>query len=217
MTEAFENLVDESPASIITIESTLSYLNTTADIIVNIIVIIAGVVGLLYVFKFREKQRDSIFSYQSRLMVRLKFFDEMLTKYEREIKECFYNKSNRREISADRVALIGNVIKHISEYAHDTIQFLCDENDQMPADIGWSQSINTFIEFLIDCEQLTEPGYFKWIKDDEGIEKCNDYYINMKNNIKKLSNMIIESQVKVENKIFKETFLGKVKKWFSGI
>lgn len=202
---AVDNVVESTVNSATSIKDVLSNVNTVTDIIVNIIVIAGGILGFKYVKKLREKQMDSIFSYQTRLNVRLKYFHEILVTYKADILDCFFPEAYRREISADRICLVGNTVKHLSEYARDTLKFLRDENNQMPAKKGWSAQLSLFVEFLIDCEQLDQSGYFKWlIKDNNGIAASEHYYNQILNNINELMIMIGESQKIVEEEIFKE-------------
>lgn len=201
---AAETVVESTVNSATSIKDVLSNVNTVTDIIVNIIVIAGGILGFKYVKKLREKQMDSIFSYQIRLNIRLKYFHEILVTYYADIMDCFFPEADRREISADRSSLVENTVKNLSEYARDTMKFLRDENNQMPAKKGWSGQLNLFVEFLIDCEQLDQSGYFKWLKDENGITKSEYYYKQVLNNINELMEMIEESQKKVEEEIFKE-------------
>lgn len=190
--------------SVISVKDALLNVNTTTSILVNIIVIVGGILGFKYVKKLREKQMDSIFSYQTRLNVRLRYFHEVLVTYRVDIIEYFFPEADRRETSADRIGLVRSTVKHLAEYARDTMKFLRDENNQMPAKKGWSKQLNAFIKFLIDCEQLDQPGYFKWLKDENGIIKSQQYYKNVSENIDRLLQMIEDCQEEVEGEIFKE-------------
>lgn len=175
----------------------------TTDIIVNIIVIIGGILGFNYIRKLREKQVDSTFSYLMRLNVRLKYFYEVLDTYKEEIMDCFVPENCRREISANRIHLVANVIKHLSESAQETLEFLMNENNQMPAQEGWTDHLNLFIEFLIDCEQLNQTVYFKWSDENNLDAQKEKYYTDNLKNIEELIEMVKGRQTKLENKIFK--------------
>lgn len=187
------------------ISDILTNVNTIINSCVNIIVFIGGILGLKYINKLRERQSDSVFSYLTRLNVRLRFFKMSLTDYKTEILDQFIPESHRREIGPERVVFIDEVINNFSESAKETLNFLRNENDQMPAQIGWFKCLDTLIEFLNDCEHLIQNGYYKWnINNDMDSEK-ESYYCKHMENINKLIEMITDRQRQLEIEIFKKS------------
>ena len=184
------------------ISEVLKSIDTFVNIIVSIVVIAGGILGFNYIRKLREKQVDSTFSYLTRLSIRLKYFRELLVTYKDEIMDRFSPEDCRREISADRIGFVTDAIKYLSENAKETLKFLRDEDNQIPAQKGWINRFNLFVEFLIDCEQLDQVTYFKWIDRDNLEEKKNQYYDKILNNIDELLKMVYNRQIELESEIF---------------
>ena len=158
----------------------------------------------IYIRKIKEKQIDATFSYLTRLNVRLKFFNDIFITYGEEIMDCFIPENYRREIVPDRISLVSERIKDLAENAKETLKFIRDENNQMPAQKGWVDKFNTFVEFLIDCEQLDQSIYYKWSIMDEYEEKKSQYYEENSKNIQELLRMVHERQIKLEEEMFKK-------------
>ena len=107
-------------------------------------------------------------------------------------------------IVPDRISLVSERIKDLAENAKETLKFIRDENNQMPAQKGWVDKFNTFVEFLIDCEQLDQSIYYKWSIMDEYEEKKSQYYEENSKNIQELLRMVHERQIKLEEEMFKK-------------
>lgn len=182
--------------------SMLEGVGAVTDIAVDLIVIAGGILGFNYVKKMKEKQKESTFSYLTRLSVRLRYFREILITYRADVMNRFVPEDCRRETSADRMFLVDNVIKNLSQNARETLAFLKNQDDQMPAQKGWVNHFNLFVEFLIDCEQLDQDMYFKWTRKDDLEEKKNQYYVNALKNINDLLEMVDGCQKKVEYDMF---------------
>ena len=186
------------------INDILTNINTFTEIIVNIIVIVGGIVGANYVKKQREKQIDSTFSYLTKLNVRMKIFRELLNTYKDEIIERFLPRECRREISPDRIGIVNDRINYLAKLAEETLEFVKSEDGQMPAQKGWISHFNKFIEFLVDCEQLRQPTYYKWVQTENLEEKQESYYTEVVNNIDKMIEMVNTRQKELEDEIFKD-------------
>lgn len=182
----------------------LSNTNDFLQIIVNIAVILGGILGFSYIKKLRENQIDSTFTYLTRLNIRLKYFQNLLSDYKDEIMDCFLPEGFRREISADRVFLVNHAITDLAKNANETLNFLKEESNQMPAQQGWIDCFNVFVEFLIDCEKIDQDAHFKWTAHENIQQDKEKYYDNALSNIKKLINMVHDRQSKLEYDIFKK-------------
>lgn len=182
----------------------LATVNIFVNILVNIVVIVGGVLGFNYIRKLREKQNDAVFSYLMKLNVRLKYFREILIRYEEDIMERYFPKGFRRGTSVDRTVLVRNTIKQLADRAEETLIFLQNEDNQLPAQDGWINSFNCFIDFLIDCEQLDQEEYFKWMESDDMEDKKKQYYDNVIKHIDILLKMVNERQLELEDEIFKK-------------
>lgn len=181
----------------------LAVTDSVVGILVNILVIIGGILGFSYIKKLREKQKDSIFSYLTKLSVRINFIYQILINNRDDIVERFINISNRRLPSADKVQLTYNVIEILSQNASETLKFLMNEDDQIPAQKGWTNCLNSFISFLIDCEQLKNLTFFKWKNKDEFQEEIDKYFNSHIRCMIIMLNMISDCQIDLETKICK--------------
>ena len=109
---------------------------------VNIVVTAGGVWGYRYIRNLREKQREATFSYLMRLNVRLKYFYDTLVAYQDEIMERFRPRSKRRGSSVENTIFVEDVINRLAENARETLEFLRNENNQLPAQRGWIKKFN---------------------------------------------------------------------------
>lgn len=175
-----------------------------SEILANAIVIVGGILGFNYIWKLRDKQMDSTFSYLTRLNVRLKYFDETLRMYKSDIMDRFIPVNARRETSGDRIPLVEDTIKCLSENAKETLKFLKDENEQMPAQKGWVDHFNCFVEFLLDCERLKHSSYFKWNTSFDLEKEKSKYYEEHTKNISEILKMVEERRRELEGKLFKK-------------
>ena len=178
----------------------LERVNIGVDILVSIVVAAGGIWGYRYIRNLREKQREATFSYLMRLNVRLKYFHDTLASYPDEIMERFLPRNKRRGSSTDNTVLVEDMIKRLAKNAGETLEFLRNENNQMPAQRGWIEKFNRFVEFLLDFEQIGEEGYFKWVDDGEWE---NSYYSEITKIIDELLKMALDRQVKLEKKMFR--------------
>lgn len=197
------SIATSSQLSTISTSNVITNIDSIVNIVVNILVIYGGILGLQYIKKMREKQVDSTFSYLTKLNIRLKYFYEILSIYGEDIMDRFVPAGCRREIAADRVCVVDETIKRLSSNATETLGFLKNEDNQMPAEVGWTTCFNKFIEFLIDCEQINENNYFKWMVTADLEQKKKKYYDTNLTNIDKLLQMVCTQQCKVEEDIFK--------------
>lgn len=183
----------------------LEHANTVADIVVNIVVTAGGVWGYRYIRNLREKQREATFSYLMRLNVRLKYFYDTLVAYQDEIMERFRPRSKRRGSSVENTIFVEDVINRLAENARETLEFLRNENNQLPAQRGWIKKFNRFVEFLLDFEQLGREEYFKWMDDGDLETRENKYYQEAMEIIEELLKMTLDRQEELEREIFKHS------------
>ncbi len=184
---------------------TVDNVESFSNIITNIIVIIGGVFGILYLQKLREKQIDATFSYLARLKIRLQYILDIMIKYKLQILDRFII-SNKRRNSIANVATSSFVLEQLALRSKETIQFLMDSDDQVPASENWLEYCDILLEFLEDCEKLLEKDYYKWVPDkDTDTEKLQEeYYEKHKTNIELMLNSIRNNQKEIQEKLFKK-------------
>lgn len=185
-------------------EEVFIYTSTFSDIVVNVVVIIGGILGLSYIKRMRDKQSDATFSYLMRLNIRLKYFKIFFEKYRDDIMGRFYPENYRREPSVDRMNLVEETIQNLSQQAEETLDFLRNEDNQLPAKSGWVDNINQFVELLINCEQLKNKEYFIWTENKDVEKEREEHYEEIMKIINTLLNMVNARQKELEDKIFKK-------------
>ena len=201
--EYFEEIIHKID-NLTEITKMLNYLDgieTISSIIVNIIVALGGVLGLLYYRKLREKQKNAVFSYLTQLKVRSETLYALYITYEQQIMECFIPETKRRRDLDSTSSFIDKIIDEFSQCAAETLEFLKNSNEQMPASKEWSEEYDILIEFLLDAKHLSMGTYYKWISDDDK-EQRKTYAARHKNNLKKILEDITEKQNENISKMF---------------
>ena len=181
----------------------LAVTDSAVGIVVNILVIIGGIVGFSYIKKLREKQKDSIFGYLTKLSVRINCIYQLVINNRDDITERFIDISNRRIPSANKIQSTYNAIEILSQNASEALKFLMNEDDQIPAQKGWTKCLSLFISFLIDCEQLKNPAFFKWTNRGEHQSDIDTYINDRIDCMINLLKMISDCQIDLETKICK--------------
>lgn len=175
-----------------------------ADICVDVTVVAGGIMGISYVLRFKEKQKEATFNYLARLNNRLIYFQKTLKDFKPDIMDCFVPVDFRRQIPADRIGLVNGIVKRISENARATLEDINTAKDQFPAQKGWSAAEKKFVSFLIDCERIEYKSYHCINGDnaDEIEQRKDTYYEEAMNNIDTLMKMIEERQEEREEELF---------------
>ena len=178
---------------------------TVSNIVVNAFVILGGVLGLLYYRKLKEKQMNAAFSYLAQLQVRLKTLQTLYISYEDQIMERFIPETKRR-VDADSVSsFINEIIDEFSRTALETLKFLQESQEQMPASKEWTDKYEILIEFLLDAEHLSIQTFYKWIDDDKN-QLREKYLQKHKKNLAELLSDIKREQEKNIEKMFQSKF-----------
>lgn len=199
----FEEIINKinSIMDMITMNKFLGDVETISNIVVNIVVIIGGILGLLYYRKLKEKQMNAAFSYLAQLQVRLKTLQTLYISYEKQIMKRFIPETKRREDADATSSFINDIIDEFSKSALETLKFLQDSQEQMPASKEWIDKYDILIEFLLDAEHLSMHTFFKWIDDDDN-QLRTTYLQKHKKNLTELLNDIKTEQEKNIKKMF---------------
>ena len=183
-------------------------IKNASDIFVNAVVIVGGAMGISYIWRAREKQKEATFGYLTKLNIRLIELRKALVDFKAEIMDCFVPADYMREIPGDRIRLITDVRAHFSSEASETLQFIKKEDSQFPAQKGWSKEIEKLIGFLVDCERIQYKSFFCVSgENSEQVDEAKEkYYEGILNNINKLIKMVGERQEKLEEELFENLF-----------
>lgn len=177
----------------------------TSDIFANVMVSIGGVMGISYIWRAKEKQKEATFGYLTKLNVRLIEIRKILVDFKDEVMDRFIQAEYMRELPGDRISLINDVIKSLSKEAKETLKFIKKEDSQFPAEKGWSERIKKLVNFLADCERIKHRSYYCIFgENSEQVDReKEEYYIDALSNIDELIGMIEKRQEKLESKLFK--------------
>ena len=181
--------------NMVSVNNFWSNVETISNIVVNIVVVLGGILGLLYYRKLKEKQMNAAFSYLTQLQVRLKTLQTLYISYENQIMERFIPETKRREDADATSSFINEIIDEFSRNALETLKFLQDSQEQMPASKDWIDKYELLIEFLLDAGHLSMPTFYKWI-DDDNKQSRTKYIQKHKKNLEELLNDIKAEQEK---------------------
>lgn len=158
----------------------------TVESVINIIVSITGgicaVSGIRYILALRKKRLSAIFSFWIQLRVRIEELQRALSVdnsiinglYSEEVR---HNWNNRGSLASD------TAVKRFYDNAQETLKFIKNISDQIPANEKWLDSYIEFIHFLIDISQYDIRNYssdFKFV-DSETLNHREEYCNNICN------------------------------------
>ena len=193
----FEEIINKinNLMNMVSVNNFWSNVETISNIVVNIVVVLGGILGLLYYRKLKEKQMNAAFSYLTQLQVRLKTLQTLYISYENQIMERFIPETKRREDADATSSFINEIIDEFSRNALETLKFLQDSQEQMPASKDWIDKYELLIEFLLDAGHLSMPTFYKWI-DDDNKQSRTKYIQKHKKNLEELLHDIKAEQEK---------------------
>lgn len=180
--------------------------------VANIIVVIAGIFGIFYCSKLKERQMNATFSYLAQLQVRVKSLYDLFEIYQDSFTERLYIPKERRSEDINNfTSFKGDLIEQFSSLADETLNFLKQTDEQMPACREWPELYTRLIAFLNDMRQISNKNYHKWLKPSEETEQYKKIHAN---NMKLILDAIEERQNEITKKIFHYSLL---KKWFKNL
>lgn len=206
------NGVEEVNNSLYSIEEIFSCAESILSAIANLLVAFVGVYGIKYLNKIKEKNDNATFGYYARLKVRLHIMKNILDEYKMPFLDRLIPESERTDIEPSKIATVDLAIKELIENAKDTLCFLKDSEDQMPASRTWSDNYGTLLEFVEDCVKMDNIKYFKWNADFS--DKQEAYYKKHKENIEMMIACISEQQERIQKKLYKIPLKTKLKLFF---
>lgn len=160
----------------------------TIESSVNIIVAIAGgvcaVSGIRFISALKKKRLSATFSFWIQLRVRIEELQRALYADNSIINGLYSNEvrtqwNNRGSFASDEV------VERFYNNAQETLQFIKNVSDQIPANEKWLGAYSEFISFLIDISQYDIRNYssnFKFTSSetlDHRKEYCKKICDNM--------------------------------------
>lgn len=168
----------------------------------NFLMGVLGILGLSFIKPLKDKTFSATFTFWSQLRVRLKNISDWLEQ-DKDLLNNMYNSNIRKTWSTLTPEI--DRIESFKEIVEETLQYIQQAADQMPAFVGWSKEYNETIKNLQEfiLFDICEPNkYFKYNKP-ETIEQRNQYISSICSSIDLLCNEIEEKQNKLEKKILK--------------
>ena len=170
-------------------------------IVTNLILAVVGVIGISYIKKMKEKRYASTFSFCARLKIRLHIMKTIMDEHKDFILDQLIPVGNRKKIDISLESIKQNAKNQMCETAKDTIEFLKNSEDQMPASEGWTDKCSTLFEFLEDYSRLSDNfEHLEW--EGNYSNKKEEYYTKHYSNITSMLKDIEEQQKDIECRMF---------------
>lgn len=183
----------------------MANIESFSNIIVNLIVICGGVIGILFCRQLRDKQMNATFSYLTQLQVRVNKLYNLYSSYGEQIMDRYVPISMRRQDVNARTPFIEDIIKEFAENAAETLKFLRETGEQMPASREWPSYFKLLLDFLSDAEHLSNVNFNKWASDGDIMQK-EEYYNKHIENLNNIIQAIDKRQEYLTNRIFGKRF-----------
>lgn len=143
---------------------------------VNIIIAILGgicaVSGIRYISTLKKKRISSIFSFWIQLRVRIEELRRALYA-DNSIINGLYSNEVRTDWNKRGSLASDDAVKRFYDNAQETLKFIKNVSDQIPANEKWLNSYIEFIDFLIDISQYDIRDYSSSFKFNNS-ETLND-------------------------------------------
>lgn len=160
------------------------------DIVTSVIMIIIGILGVSFIYNFKQKQLDTTFNFLSRLNVRIKGIKQFFCENKDYIYDDFATPSFQKDDHEFKKKKV-KVISYFSNEINEVISFLKKEENQIPTQIGWTESYNKLIDLLDDFSMYINTNMYKWrnetsvnqgkIEYDNRVLIFDDILIDIKN------------------------------------
>lgn len=177
--------------------------------IVNCIISVVTLLGsawcIVRIRKLKEKQLDSIFSFLTRLSIRLNIMSDALKEYKDPILVVLYSPQIRSEMIEYNTLYSESVAKIFLKHSQDTMTFILDTNDQIPLKQGWLDKYNKLIEFLDTYVKTEDENFFLW--PEKETKSKDDFYSKHIKNIDEMIKDISDAQKEIEKKLPKKGFI----------
>lgn len=179
----------------------ISNMKDLSYIFLNIVLGVSAYKGLGYLKTFKEKKDAATFTFWMHLRIRMMEIRAWLQDSNSLINHLFTEETRlswESESPEDEER-----IKTFQKLVKETICFIKEAPDQIPAYSGWTYDYNKLVNFLNDIIQFdicNEKEYFKY-KEIRSIKERNDYCEDICMAIERMCKGIEDKQIKVEESI----------------
>lgn len=193
--------------------SPIDTIETIVNILTGLIVSVGGIGGVVFLKKIQEKKLNATFGYLSRLKVRIHFLKNTFDNYQDILLDRLIPVQNRRAVDLSKTPFIDGIIIQFSKTAEETLDFLKNEDNQIPAQDKWTEYYDDLLVFLEDFKNINNAAYYKFSSNDLESDKQTYSYVHSRN-LESMLNSINKCQKELEHKMCKPSLYSKIKKQF---
>lgn len=171
-------------------------------ILLSIVTGVSIILGCLYIKSIKEKANSATFTFWSHLKVKIIKINNLL-KAEPGLINNMYPPETR--MSWEDVPISNEKVKDFSKLINETLKYLEETPDQMPAYRGWSNDLYVFLEFLTNAIQYDiadSETKFSNCFSEATLTDRNAYVKKISHSMDKLINGINKRQEKIEKKLY---------------
>ncbi len=175
-------------------------IETYANIVVSILTGVVAILGLGYLKPLKDKTKAATFTFWSQISVRIMVIRKWI-EANNGVLDNMYSPAAKKEwtmLSPDE-----EQINQFKEIVQNTLDYIKNANDQMPAYHGWSEDYAKLIDYLGDMliyDIANSNDYFKFnvsTTDEDRKKYCSEIC----KTIDKICSEIKKRQKKIEKKI----------------
>ena len=189
-----------------------SNINNLTQSLITILGSILAITGIQYLNVLKKKKTEVEFSYWTQLLIRLNQILNRLNTNEALINN-FYSHECRNSWETVGASVRSEDIKDFIDIVQETIEFIKNTPDQIPAYQGWTTDYKTITVFLDDIflfDILNPDEHFKYSSGSiEDRERENEL---IKRALNRMTKEIEEHQKKTEARLCREPIFLKFKK-----
>lgn len=194
---SFEHIINQETPAI-----GVDTIDTISSICVNLLAIIGGIIGLGIWNRYKKKRDEASFCYLARLKVRIEcILIDFESNYGIIIDGLVPLDAKRSDSPQNLQKIVRN---NFSKMVGELIDFLISEENQFPSGIGWTDYMNTLVDFLEKTKYVNISDYYIWKRFDTGeIDQFVQKHIK---NMKAIVASIDTLQKEIESKLNKKRF-----------
>lgn len=169
------------------------------ELMSKIVIGVVSIIGIMYIKPLKDKTMTATFTFWSQLKVRL---TEIRVRLEADegILWNIYEQKSQEKLSPTMPR-----VQELKKEIQNTLDYIKNTPDQMPAYQGWSGDYTRLISLLEDClvyDICDDKHHFKLVTDDDEI--IVDYNTEIRAIISKICSEIDRRQKYIEKKIVKK-------------
>lgn len=187
-------------------DNTINWLDII-NCIISVCTLFTGAWCFVRIKKLKEKRLDAMFSFLTRLSIRLKLLISSLEKYSTDIQNALCYESTQSGEEEDDNSYSSNIVLSFLATCQETLTFLMNSDNQVPIQIGWIKKYKKLIEFLDVYVKTEDENFFMWLTDESS--KKEKFFDEHLKNMKSMLKEIEAQQTKLEEEICKEHFWNK--------